>query len=190
MLEAIKTMDVAKGSVRKRPGTDGVMRLGGLFHVECRDRHGTLKWIEDAKNIMTDEGLNSVLDVMLHAATQLTTWYVAIFEDNHTPAAGDTYAVPGYTESTAYDEATRPEYEEAAASGKSITNSANKATFTINATKTIYGAALVGGGTDADTKGNTAGGGTLLCSAAFDSSKSVEDDDTLEVTYTLTAADA
>lgn len=170
-------------------GLKGGVKVGGYFEVICRGPDGRVKWCEVAKNIVTNEGLDAILDIMLHAATQLTTWYVAIFESDTTPLATHTYAVPGYTESTAYDEATRPEYKEAAASSQSITNSANKATFTIDATKTIYGAALVGGGTDADTKGDTAGGGTLLCSCQFGSSKAVEDDDTLEVTYEVSAAD-
>ena len=163
--------------------------VGGFFEVVCRDKHGHIKWRELSKNIITNEGLDAILDIMLHAATQITTWYVALVETDTSPAAGQTYAVPVYTECTAYDEANRQEYEEAAASSQSITNSANKATFTMNATKTIYGAALVGGGTGASTKGNTDGGGTLLCYAKFSASKSVEDDDTLEVTYTVSAAD-
>ncbi len=164
-------------------------RIGGVFEVECFDRDGNLKWRETAPNLITNEGLDHILNTVLHADTQITTWYVAIFEDNHTPAAGDTYATPGYTESTAYTESTRPEYEEAAASSQSVTNSANKATFSINAAKTIYGASLVGGGSAPSTKGDTAGGGTLLCAAKFSSSKSVENGDTLNVTYTVSAAD-
>ncbi len=141
-------------------------------------------------NICTDEGLDALLDIMFHAATQLTTWYVLIFETDTTPAAGTTYAVPVWTESAAYDEATRPEYNEAAASSKVTTNSANKATFTISATKTIYGAALVAGGTDANTKSDAAGGGTLYCAAKFASAKACVDDDVLKVTIAITAADA
>lgn len=141
-------------------------------------------------NICTDEGLNALLDIMFHGATQITTWYVAIFESNTSPAAGTTYATPVYTESTAYDEATRPAFVGAAASSKSLTNSANKAEFTINATKTIYGGALVGGGTDASTKGDAEGGGTLYCASQFGSSKSVVDDDIIKVTITINAADA
>jgi len=140
-------------------------------------------------NTCTAEGLNALLDIMFHASTQITTWYVEIFESDTTPADGTTYAVPVYTPSTAYDEGTRPEYVEAAASSKSITNSANKAVFTINATKTIYGAALVGGGSAATTKGDTAGGGTLFCASKFAASKSVVDDDVLNVTITITVAD-
>lgn len=152
-------------------------------------RKGQLLSAERVHNIVTNEGLDAFLNIMFHAATQLTTWYVLIFESDTAPAAGTTYATPVFTESTAYDEATRPEFEEAAASGQSMDNSANKADFTMNATKTIYGAALVGGGTDADTKGDAAGEGTMYCAAKFSASKAVEDDDILHVTVTLTAAD-
>lgn len=141
-------------------------------------------------NICTDEGLNSLLDIMFHGATQINPWYVMIFEDDVTPAAGTTYAVPVFTESSAYTEGARVEYVEAAASAKVMTNSASKATFTMNATKTIYGAALVGGGSAASTIGNTAGGGTLYCASQFASSKSVESGDVLKVTITITGADA
>ena len=166
---------------------DGV-KLGGIFNVECY-RKGKLIWSEKVHNLVTDEGLNALLDIMFHADTQITTWYCLLVESDTSPAAGMTYATPTFTESTAYDEATRPEYEEAAASGKSMTNSANKATFTISATKTMYGAAIVGGGTDPNTKGDSAGGGTLYCYAQFSSSRSVIDDDVINLTYTLTSAD-
>lgn len=139
-------------------------------------------------NICVDEGLNALLDIMFHAATQLTTWYVLIFETDTTPAAGTTYAVPVWTECTAYG-ATRPEFVEAAASSKSITNSANKAEFTMTGTKTIYGAGLVAGGTDANTKGDAAGGGTLYSASKFGTSKPVENLDVLKVTVTLTSSD-
>lgn len=152
-------------------------------------RKGQLLSYDSTHNIVPNDALDNLLNVHFHAATQITTWYVLIFESNTTPSSATTYATPVFTESTAYDEATRPEYKEAAASGQSMTNSANKADFTMNATKTIYGAALVGGGTDADTKGDAAGGGTLYCAAKFSASKAVEDDDILHVTVTLTAAD-
>jgi len=161
-----------------------------------RKQHGSLfSWdymspVSLDSNICTDEGVNAILDIMFHASTQITTWYVLIFESNTTPAAGTTYAVPVFTESTAYDESTRPEYVEAAASSKSLTNSANKASFTINATKTIYGGALVGGGTDASTKADTAGGGTMFCASLFGASKSVIDDDIIRITITINGADA
>lgn len=184
---------------------DGV-KLRGLFEFEYwrlrdpltgkrfRDEGGRflprrLVWTEKTHNIITNEELNHILNVEFHATTPITTWYMILVETDTTPAAGMTYATPVFTESTAYDEATRPEYVEAAASGQSITNSANKAVFTINATKTMYGGAIVGGGSAASTKGNTAGGGTLACYAKFGTSRPVVDDDIINGTYTLSNAD-
>ncbi len=168
---------------------NGKKKFQGKFIATCFDKDGNFKWREETRNIVTNEGLDADLDIMFNGATQITTWYLVLFETNTTPLATHTYAVPGYTECTAIDEATRPEYEEAAASGQSMTNAANKGTFTFSATKTIYGAALVGGGSAPTTKGDTAGGGTLWCSALFASSKNVDDDDVIELTYTLTSAD-
>ncbi len=163
--------------------------LRGEFKLECY-RKGKLLWVEKFSNLITNQGLDAWLNIMLHATTQITTWYCAIVESDTTATAAMTYAVPVYTESTAYDEATRPEYVEAASSSQSITNSANKALFTFNATKTLYGAALVGGGTGATTKGNTAGGGTLFCYAKADTSRSVIDDDMIALTYTVSLVTA
>lgn len=146
------------------------------------------KWIE--KNLCTDEGLEHILGVAFSDVTQVTTHYVLIYNTNTTPVAGMTYATPTFTESTHYDEANRPTWQEAGVSSKSITNSANKASFTCSTSETIYGAALVGGGSAASTKGDDAGGGVLFNVSAFaGGSKSVVDDDVLKVTVTLTISD-
>jgi len=160
--------------------------IGGTFiHDVYRPGVGFLGEQCD-HNLVVNEGLNALLDIMFHADTQITTWYVGIFEGNYTPVATDTAAniASNSTESTAYDEASRQEYNEAAASGQSITNSANKATFTINATKTIYGAFLISN----STKGGTSG--TLFSASRFSASRSVIALDSLLITYTITAADA
>jgi hypothetical protein len=107
-----------------------------------------------------------------------------VFEGNYTPVATVTAATitSASTECTAYDETTRQAYNEAAASSQSTTNSANKATFTFNATKTIYGAFL------ASASAKSATTGTLFSAAAFSSSKSVISGDQLLLTYTFTAS--
>jgi hypothetical protein len=163
--------------------------LGGVFRFECRDKDGNLKWVEETRNLVTNQGLDYLLNV-LRNQTQIAAWYVIPFESDSTPAAGNTYATPSFTECTTYTEANRPAWTIVAPSAQQLTNTASKARFTFNASKTIYGAALVGGGTGATTKGNTAGGGTLLCASRFATSKAVESSDTLDVTYTFSAATA
>ena len=164
-------------------------KLKGKFEIEIRDENGNLISKSECHNILTTEGLNSLLNIMLHAATQIATWYCVMFEGNTTPAAGDTYAVPNWTEYQTYDETVRPAYVEAESTAKSTTNSANKAVFTANATKTLYGAALVGGGSAPATKANTAGGGTLLCIGTFGTAQPVIATNVVNLTYTVTSAD-
>jgi hypothetical protein len=167
-----------------------MLKFGTVWNVE-HFRAGRLIDYSQHRNLFVDEGITYALDAAFSGGTAITSWYVVLFEDNHTPAAGDTYATPGFTETTAYTESSRPAWSEAGVSGKQLTNSASKASFTFNATKTIYGGGLVGGGTAASTKGDAAGGGKLLCESAFTGgSKSVESTDVLKVTVTLTGQDA
>jgi len=177
-------------------GAQKISRLDGLFKIKLGTwwefehiRKGLLidRW--EQGNVCTAQGLNHMLDVIFHGVTAIATWYIGIFETDTTPADGTTYAVPVFTECSAYAEAARVAYNEAAAASKSITNSANKATFTMNATKTIYGAALFGGGTNPTVISNTAGGGTIFAASKFALSKSVVATDVLLVTCTITLAD-
>jgi len=138
-------------------------------------------------NVCVNEGLEDMLDVAFSSGTQKTTWYIALFNDDYTPLITNDYQAPGYTESVNYDETVREEWLEGGVSSKSIDNSANKAEFTMSAAETVYGAALV---SEAHKGDATSGEGVLFCSSQFATSKTVEDDDVLKVTVTLTAADA
>lgn len=137
------------------------------------------------ENIVVNEGLNHILNVEFHATAQITTWYIAIFEGNYTPVAGDTAAniAANSTESTAYTQANRVEWVEGAAAAQSITNP-SASQFDINATKTIFGAFLV----SSNVKSGVTG--TLFAASRFAASRLVQNNDDLLVTYTLTAADA
>lgn len=159
------------------------LEVGGVFSLE-HWRDGELIGVDETPNLVVNEGLNHILNVIFHGGTQVATWYLGLFEGNYTPVATVTAATitSAATESTAYDESTRQEYNEAAASGQSITNSANKATFTMNANKTIYGAFLVSSSTKSGTSG------TLMAAARFGTAKTVADDDQLLLTYTFNAS--
>jgi hypothetical protein len=95
-----------------------------------------------------------------------------------------------FTEATVYSETTRPAWVDGGVTAKSVDNSATKASFTMGTSDTIYGAALVGGGTAATTKGDVAGGGVVYNVSDFSGgSRSVASDDVLKVTVTLQATD-
>jgi hypothetical protein len=155
----------------------------GKYHGQIIRDGKIIDEFEDA-NLVVNEGLNSLLNVYMFAATQITSWFIGVFEGNYTPVATVTAATitSASTESTAYTSSTRPAYVPASASSQSITNSASRASFVFNATKTIYGAFLV----SASAKSATTG--TLFSAARFSSSKNVESGDELLLTYTFTAS--
>jgi len=86
----------------------------------------------------------------------------------------------GWTESTAYSNATRPQAVFGTPTATSSISS-SQATFNINATATIAGAFLVNN----STKGGTTG--TLYSAGSFATSRSVISGDSLLVTYTASA---
>lgn len=162
---------------------DTGIKVGGRFHIE-HVRNGEVIDREDVSNLVVNEGLDHLLNTVFHGGAQITTWYLGLFEGNYTPVATATGAsISGASsECVAYDEAQRQEYKEGAASAQSITNSGDKAVFTMNATKTVYGAFLTSNG----AKGATSG--TLFSAARFASPKQVADDDQLLLTYTFNAS--
>lgn len=159
----------------------GIAKFKGFCQVDCYGPGRVFKWSNKNHNIITNAGLDHILDTVLHGSAQVTTWYVGI-KNAGSVAAGDTLASHGgWTENANYT-GNRQEYVEAASSSQSVTNSANKASFAITSdSQTIAGAFLASAAT-----GTT---GTLLCVADFSSSKAADNGDTLEVTYTISAAD-
>jgi hypothetical protein len=146
-----------------------------------------LEGISESDNRTTNEMLKRILDTVYHGTTQISPWYVGLFNTNTTPDGSETYDVPVFTEDVDYSSATRPEYVEAAASGAyKTTNTASPATFTIvTGGQTIYGAALFSTSTKGD---HTAGANNVLGNCAkFGTSRAVIATDVLNITYEITA---
>ncbi len=157
--------------------------VGGHFTTE-HIRKGKLLSISADKNTVVDEGLMDILSIVFNAGTPIPSWYVAIFGGNYTPLSTDTGAViaTNSTESGAYTETGRQAWLPAAPAANQITNSASVATFTINATTTIYGAFLISTATFGDTLGS------LMAASKFAAPRPVVALDQLLITYTISAA--
>ncbi len=157
--------------------------VGGHFITEHL-REGKLLSTSTDKNTVVDEGLMSILSVIFNAGVATATWYIGIFGGNYTPLSTDTGALIAVnaTESAAYTEAVRQTWVVAAPAANQITNSASKATFTINATTTIYGAFLISTSAISDTLGS------LMAASKFAASRAVVNLDQLLITYTISAA--
>jgi hypothetical protein len=175
----------------------GKLVMGGRFHITHRrlvkaDLFDGPAWEtlseEEVDNIVVNQGLNHILGVELQGVTQKPAWYLGLFQGNYTPVATDTAATiyGNATECSSYTSATRPLWQPAAASGQSISNVANPAVFTFNASVTVYGAFL----TSLATIGGGGGSDILFAAAQFATSKAVSATDQLLVTYQFNAASA
>ena len=163
------------------------VKAGGVFTVQCFDKDGNLKWEEQNHNLVVNVGLKDMNDKYFTGSGYTAAWYIGLYgaAASNNPAASDTMAShAGWTEVTAYSQATRPAATFAAASTADpsvITNTASPATFSINGTTTVGGAFL----TSDNTKGGTTG--ILFSASDFQSpgDRSVVSGDTLTVTYTF-----
>lgn len=149
-----------------------IIRKGKVIHSEL------------CYNLMPEQGRNYVANTALRNQTPVTTLSMGLFEGNYTPADNVTAATisAASTECTAYDETTRRTVTYSAASASAVNNSAAPCTFTINATKTIYGMFIASD----SAKGGTAG--VLTSVIRFATPKSVVTTDVIQVTHTVTLA--
>lgn len=178
------------------------VRLGGVFGLECWRPYGPANlspevrqwcydhgklfhrrvWSAEAENLVVNAGLQHILDVVFSAASNVATWYVGLTDDTPTVAAADTLAShAGWVEFTEYT-GDRQAWVEVR-SGQSMTNSASVASFPITAAGGGLGGAFICSVATTTT-------GTLMCGAALSGgNRVVANGDTVEVTYTFSAAD-
>lgn len=159
----------------------GAVGMESLYRFECFDADGNIRWFEEVKNLVTNEGLNDLLGKYFKGASYTAAFYLGL-KGAGTPASADTLAShSGWAEVTAYS-GNRQAITLGSVSGQSVSNSGAVNSFSINGTATVAGGFLC-----------TAASGTsgvLYGVADFGSSRSVLSGDVLNVTCTLTSASA
>lgn len=157
------------------------MKFFGLFVAEHRDVTGKLLGIYRAPNAIVTEGVHHMMETEFRSGAGSAPWYIGLVDNSGwtTWAAADTMAVhAGWTESVVYSNSYRPQWTCGAATLRTITNAAT-VDFTVNAAATLKGLFI----TNEHTKSGTTG--TMWSEAAFSSTVTVANGDTLKVTYTL-----
>jgi hypothetical protein len=179
-------------AVIKNPSQTETTKAGGVFHVQCFDKDGNLKWEERNHNLVVNEGLAYMVGTSLDAVAQITTWYIGLIEG---PGSGTTYSGAqtlashgttgggGWTElvpATAYtgNRKTATFGTATTADPSVIDNSASPAEFTILGTYTVAGAFLASVATGTS--------GVLFSASDFTGGdRSVVANDIVRVTYTF-----
>jgi len=178
------TDNVSSALIARTGAKDG-MRAGGVFHVQCLDKDGNLKWETTEHNLVVNEGLQNMNTQYFKGSTYTAAFFLGLITgpgSGTTFAAADTLASKAWTEYTDYSGARKAvTFGTATTADPSvISNSASPASFTISgAGGTVAGAFLctVSSGTS----------GVLFSESDFQApgDRVVVSGDTLNVTYTF-----
>jgi hypothetical protein len=187
LIDHSSAQDVVGAAITRATSASDKVAAGGVFTVQCVGADGQVKWEENLKNLVVNQGLQDMNTKYFTGSAYTAAWYVGLYgaAASNDPTAADTAAShPGFTEVVPYSNATRPAatFGTATTADPSvISNSASAAIFTINATSTVGGAFLISD----NTKSGSAG---VLFSAsdfAAPGDRAVASGDQINVTYTF-----
>jgi hypothetical protein len=158
--------------------------LAGVFVIERLSAEGRVLERRRFANGVTTVGLNHILETEFRGGTPVTAWYAGLIDATNYSALvqSDTMSShAGWQESSAYNEATRPQWSPGAASAGVVTNG-TAMQFTFNAQTTVKGMFIA----SANAKGGTSG--TLWASGLADSDLTYYPGEIARAFYQLTAA--
>jgi hypothetical protein len=177
--------DNVSASFSARTGASEGMKAGGVFHVQCLDKDGNLKWETTKHNLVVNEGLQDMNTKYFKGATYTAAWFLGLITgpgSGTTFAATDTLASKAWTEFTNYSGARKAvTFGTATTADPSvISNSASPSAFTISG-----GGGTVAGAFLCSVSSGTSG--ILFSESDFQSpgDRVVVAGDTLNVTYTF-----
>jgi hypothetical protein len=106
MKDSATTGDAIGASVTINNSVSASMMAGGVYHVQCFDKDGNLKWEDKAHNLVVNQGLKDMNDKYFSGATYTAAWYLGLVTG---PGSGTTFAAAdtlashaGWTEFTNY----------------------------------------------------------------------------------------
>lgn len=185
-LEKANSAEVVSSAMVCNGGADAKVRGGGVFHAECYDKDGNLKWSVEAHNLVVNQGLQDMNTQYFKGSGYTAAFYLGLITgpgSGTTYVAGDTLAThTGWTEFTNYSGARKSvTFGTASTADPSvISNSASPASFSITGAGGVVAGAFL-----ATVASGTSG--VLFSEADFQSpgDRTVVSGDTLNVTYTF-----
>ncbi len=158
---------------------------GGVFHVQCFDKDGNLKWEDQMHNLVVNTGLQDMNNKYFKGSSYTASFFLGLITGpaaSTTYAAGDTLAShAGWTEFTGYTGSRKAVTfgTPTTAAPSVIDSTGSPSSFAITSTATVAGAFIcnVSSGTS----------GILFSEADFQSpgDRNVVSGDTLNVSYTF-----
>ena len=188
--EKTKFGDSVEATVIRGAGQAEIFGLQGVYTAECFDAQGNLKWSDSIENLTTNVGRKSLLDS--YFANTGGGAIVMGLMGTGTPAYTDTQASHstwlevGNANAPTYSGTRKtPTFSSATSANPSVLTTSAAVTFSMTSSGTVAGAFInVGGSAAID---NTTG--ILFSAGDFTAgSKTVASGDTINVSYTLSAA--
>ena len=159
------------------------------FHFKIRDKvtGKVQEFVDEAPNVVTNQGLNHLLGVGFNNQTQVHPWYLGL-KLTGVATYTDTYSImlSGGADWDEFEEYSghRKEFWEGAASGQQISNTGSVGTFDITSAGVVYGALL----TSVESKTENPATAVLFSAADIASFRTVDSGDQINITYTITAS--
>jgi hypothetical protein len=103
--ETAKPTDTVSAGLVARPGSQVSARAGGVFHVQCLDKDGNVKWEISEHNLVMNEGLQAMNNAFFNSVSYTAAGYLGLVTgpgSGTTFNATDTLASKGWTEFTNY----------------------------------------------------------------------------------------
>ena len=188
--EKAKFGDSVEATVTRGAGSTEMFGLEGVYTAECYDAQGNLKWSDTIENLTTNVGRQSLLNS--YFANTGGGAIVMGLMGTGAPAYTDTQGshggwleVGGANAPTYSGTRKTPSFSAATSANPSVLTTSAAVVFSMTGSGTVAGAFInVGGSSTID---NTTG--VLFSAGDFTAgSKTVTSGDTINVTYTLSAA--
>lgn len=183
--EKAQSADNTVASFVANTGLKQATKAGGVFHIQCLDKDGNLKWETSEHNLVVNEGLAYMNDTFFSGSSYTKSLYLGLITG---PGSGTAYSATD----TLASHAGWTEYTDYSGARKAVTmGSATSADPSVIATASAVGFTISGsGGTVAGAFLCTVSSGTsgvLFSEADFQSpgDRVVVSGDTLNVTYTF-----
>jgi hypothetical protein len=183
--EKAASTDIVSAGLVARTGADSGARAGGVFHVQCFDKDGNLKWSTSEHNLVVNQGLQDMNTQYFKGSAYTAAFFLGLITgpgSGTTFAAADTLASKAWTEFTDYAGSRKAvTFGTATTADPSvISNSAAPSSFAISGSGGVVAGAFlctVSSGTS----------GILFSESDFQSpgDRTVVSGDTLNVTYTF-----
>jgi hypothetical protein len=185
LIDTAQSTDTVAAGLVANTSMNQTAKGGGVYHIQCLDKDGNLKWEDSTHNLVVNEGLQNMNTQYFKGSTYTASFFLGLVTG---PGSGTTFAAAdtlashaGWTEFTNYSGSRKTvAFGTATTADPSVLTTSAAVGFTISgAGGTVAGAFLctVASGTS----------GVLFSEADFQSpgDRVVVSGDTLNVTYTF-----